>query len=161
MKFVAEAAGRVDLVVGEKSSLSRAKVKTLFEDGAVKVNGRRVKKGVTVAAGDTIEVEISEAVASGDTGAVADDSLPLTVLHEDDALVFIAKPAGMPTQPLAAGEKGTLANALIARYPEMAKVGDDPREAGLCHRLERARPGRSCARRSPTAGRSRSTTSRW
>jgi 23S rRNA pseudouridine1911/1915/1917 synthase len=48
----------------------------------------------------------------------------------------VDKPAGVPCQPLSSGETGTVANALVARYPEMATVGDDPREAGLCHRLD-------------------------
>ncbi|MFT3709523.1 MAG: RluA family pseudouridine synthase [Archangium sp.] len=151
MKFVSDAAGRIDVIVGEKSSLSRAKVKALFEDGAVKVNGRRVKKGVTVNAGDTIEVEIPQAVASGDVSAVADASVALTVLHEDASLVFVSKPAGIPTQPLAAGELGTVANGLIARYPEMAKIGDDPREAGLCHRLDKETSGVMVAARTREA----------
>ncbi|MBL8915060.1 MAG: RluA family pseudouridine synthase [Archangium sp.] len=141
IRFTVEAAGRVDVIVGDKSSLSRAKVKALFEDGAVKVNGRRVKKGVSVAAGDTIEVEIPSAVASGELGAVADSSVVLKVLHEDASLVFVEKPAGLNSQPLAPGEKGTVANGLIARFPEMAAVADDPREAGLCHRLDKETSG--------------------
>lgn len=125
---------RIDLVVGEALGLSRARVKALFEDGAVRLNHRKAKKGVSVAAGDVLEVEVPE--AQGSTAAVADTAFDLRVLHEDDALVFVDKPAGSPTQPLQPGELGTVANALIARYPEMASVGDDPREAGLCHRLD-------------------------
>lgn len=140
MKFVVEdASGRIDVLVGDKCSLSRAKVKALFEDGAVKVNGRRVKKGVAIKLGDTVEVELP--AAQGDASAVADESVALQVLHEDAALVFVAKPAQVPSQPLATGERGTVANALIARYPEMANVGDDPREAGLCHRLDKETSG--------------------
>lgn len=131
----AQAGSRIDLFVGEVCQLSRAKVKALFEDGQVRLNGKRAKKGVSVAAGDVIEVELPEPTAAGE-GATADASLALTVLHEDEHLVFVAKPAGMPTQPLKAGELGTVANALIARFPQMANVGDDPREAGLCHRLD-------------------------
>lgn len=133
---VDEAAGgkRIDLVVGDALSLSRAKVKALFEDGLVKLNGKRAKKGVMVAPGDSLEVDVPEVVA--ETGAVADAALELRTLHVDDALVFIDKPAGMPTQPLKPGEIGTVANALIAKFPEMAGIGDDAREAGLCHRLD-------------------------
>lgn len=142
MKFVVEdASGRIDVLVGDKCSLSRAKVKALFEDGAVKVNGRRVKKGVAIKVGDTVEVELPAAVAAGELAAVADASVVLKVLHEDASLVFVEKPAGLPSQPLAAGEKGTVANGLIALYPEMAKVADDPREAGLCHRLDKETSG--------------------
>ncbi len=128
----ASAGKRLDLFVGEKLSLSRAKLKALFDADVVRVDGRRSKKGHSVAAGQVVSVELSDAPA----GAVADGSLPLTILREDDALVFVDKPSGVPVHPLAPGETGTIANALLARYPEMAGVGGDAREAGLCHRLD-------------------------
>lgn len=130
----AGAGKRIDLFVGDALSLSRAKVKVLFEDGAVRLNGRRAKKGVMVAMGDALDVDVPE--AASEPGAVADSALELNVLHVDDALVFVDKAAGVPSQPLKPGEGGTVANALIAKFPEMAGIGDDPREAGLCHRLD-------------------------
>ncbi len=148
---VDEASGgkRIDLFVGDALSLSRAKVKALFEDGAVKLNGKRAKKGVMVAPGDSLEVEVPEVPA--ETGAVADAALELRTLHVDDALVFIDKPAGVPTQPLKPGETGTVANALIAKFPEMTGIGDDAREAGLCHRLDVETSGVLLAARSRSA----------
>lgn len=130
----AAAGKRVDLFVGDALALSRARVKALFEAEAVRVNGRKVKKGQAVARGDRVEVELPEGPSS--PAAVPDAALPLQVLSADDALVFVDKPAGTPSQPLQPGEQGTIANALVARFPEMATVGDDPREAGLCHRLD-------------------------
>jgi 23S rRNA pseudouridine1911/1915/1917 synthase len=128
----AEAGERIDRFVGTRLKVSRSKLKALFEDDAVRVNGRRVKKGDEVAAGATVTVEHDDSP----TDAQADTTIALNVLWEDDTLAFVDKPAGMPCQPLEAKETGTVANALIARYPQMAKVGDDPREAGLCHRLD-------------------------
>ncbi len=125
---------RIDLVVGEALGLSRARVKALFEDGLVRINHKKAKKGLMVAAGDALEIDVPEAQAS--TAATADDTLAVGILHEDEALVFVDKPAGVPSQPLQPGEQGTVANALISKYPEMSSVGDDPREAGLCHRLD-------------------------
>ncbi|MDP3156492.1 MAG: RluA family pseudouridine synthase [Archangium sp.] len=125
---------RIDLVVGEALGLSRARVKALFEDGLVRINHKKAKKGLMVAAGDALEIDVPEAQAS--TAATADANLVVGILHEDEALVFVDKPAGVPSQPLQPGEQGTVANALISKYPEMSSVGDDPREAGLCHRLD-------------------------
>lgn len=135
LKVDATSAGkRIDLFVGDALELSRSRVKSLFENGLVRVNHRKAKKGQTVAEGDELEVELPE--ASGSAEAVADAGLALTVLHADEALAFVDKPAGVPSQPLQPGELGTVANALIAKFPEMNKVGDDVREAGLCHRLD-------------------------
>jgi len=46
------------------------------------------------------------------------------------------KPAGVATHPLRAGERGTLANAVAAEYPECAEASIDPREGGAVHRLD-------------------------
>ena len=77
--------------------------------------------------------------------------MALTVLYEDEALIFVDKPARVPSHPLQPGETGTVANALVARYPELAAVGDDPREAGLCHRLDVETSGVLLAARTPEA----------
>jgi len=54
----------------------------------------------------------------------------------DDARVVVAKPPGMPSQPLAAGERGTAAGGVVARYPECGAASPDPRDGGLVHRLD-------------------------
>jgi len=61
------------------------------------------------------------------------------------------KPAGIPSQPLRAGELGTAANFLAARYPECAAIGDDPRDGGLVHRLDIGTSGVLIAARTPDA----------
>lgn len=129
----AKAGQRVDLFVGEALGLSRAKLKRLFESGDVLVNGRPAKKGLLVTEGQRISVTVEE---EAPRDAVADEAFPLTVLHEDAQLVFVDKPAGRPSHPLRPGETGTVANALVARYPECAQASEDPREGGLCHRLD-------------------------
>lgn len=121
----------VELAAGK---LSRAKVKRAIEAGEVRVNGRRRPKGAVVAKGDRITLE-GEA-ADADEAAIADPSAPLTVKLESKAVVVADKPAGQPTAPLRPGEQGTLANALLARYPELAGVGYSAREPGLLHRLD-------------------------
>jgi 23S rRNA pseudouridine1911/1915/1917 synthase len=127
-----KAGQRVDLFVGEALGLSRAKLKRLFEEGAVRVDGRPAKKGLLVVAGQRITVKWEEESRE----AVPDEGFPLRVLHEDAALVAVDKPAGRPSHPLRPGETGTVANALVARYPECAQASEDPREGGLCHRLD-------------------------
>lgn len=127
-----KAGQRLDLFVGEALGLSRARLKRLFEEGHVRVGGRPAKKGQLVAAGQSVTAEVEDEVRE----AVADTALPLAVLHEDAQLVFVDKPAGQPSHPLRPGETGTVANALVARYPECAQASADPREGGLCHRLD-------------------------
>ncbi len=114
--------------------LSRAKVKRAIEAGEVLVNGRHLSKGGLVAAGDVITLG-GDAAAPSDV-AVAEPGAPLVVRFESASVVVADKPAGQPTAPLRPGEKGTLANALLGRYPELGGVGYSPREPGLVHRLD-------------------------
>ncbi len=127
-----EAGKRLDLFVGEALGLSRARLKRLFEEGAVQVGGRPARKGQLVRAGDRVEVAFEEEAR----GAVADAQMELRILRAEGPLVFVDKPAGVPSHPLRPGETGTVANALVARFPECAAASEDPREGGLCHRLD-------------------------
>lgn len=117
---------------GELGLGSRARAQALIEAGAVRVNGRPAKAGQRLAPGDTVAV----AESASDLAARPDPQAPLEVCHEDRWLVVVNKPAGMPSHPLQAGERGTLASALLARYPEMRDVGYSPREPGILHRLD-------------------------
>lgn len=148
--FAAETAdvgARVDLVVARKLALPRAKVKALFEGGHVRVGNKKAKKGQVLEAGQTVWVDVSE----DGPPLVPTPDAPLVVLFADDALVFVDKPARVPCHPLEPSEVGTVANALVARYPEVATAGDDPREGGLCHRLDIETSGVLLAARSPEA----------
>lgn len=62
--------------------------------------------------------------------------ISIKVIYEDEALAIVDKAAHMPVHPLKPHENDTLANGLVAKWPELTKVGEDPREAGLVHRLD-------------------------
>jgi 23S rRNA pseudouridine1911/1915/1917 synthase len=64
----------------------------------------------------------------------------LEVLHEDRDVVVVDKPPGLTAHPAAGQPDGTLANALLAHYPEMEGVGG-PRRAGIVHRLDKGTSG--------------------
>ncbi len=122
------------------SGLSVARVKRAIEGGHVRVDGRRRAKGAPVAAGETITIVLEE-VPSPDAPAVADPDAPLVVRFESESVLVADKPAGQPTAPLRAGERGTLVNALLGRFPDLAGVGYGPREPGVLHRLDTGTSG--------------------
>jgi 23S rRNA pseudouridine1911/1915/1917 synthase len=138
--FRVDAPGRADRLVGAKlPGRSRQALARAFDAGLVRVNGRRARKGQELVAGDWVEV--GAVPTADDLRPRPQPELALAVLYSDDALVALDKPAGVPSHPLAAGELGTLANALVARFPECAAAGADPREAGLAHRLDAGTSG--------------------
>jgi 23S rRNA pseudouridine1911/1915/1917 synthase len=112
--------------------LSRAALAEFIGLGAVRVNGKRASKGLMLRQGDRVAIQDQARSAH----MAADAELPLRILYEDRWLVAVDKPARVPSHPLRIGEQGTVATALLARYPEMAGVGHRPLEAGLLHRLD-------------------------
>lgn len=136
MKLTIDVADRVDKALARFfPEAGRRQLASLFDDGAVKVNGKRARKGDRVVVGDTVELA-REPVHGDALRPAPDPDVPLTVLVERSELIVVAKPAGIPSQPLRAGELGTIANAVAFRYPECVAIGDDPRDGGLVHRLD-------------------------
>ncbi|HVW24217.1 MAG TPA: RluA family pseudouridine synthase [Polyangiaceae bacterium] len=140
-----EAGRRVDKLVAEHGkSGGRRKVAELFERGAVRVGGHVVKKGAVAREGDSVSVHLSDAIRP-------EPDAPLVVRLETRDVVVVDKPASQPTAPARDGDVGTLAGALLGRYPEMASVGYRAREPGLLHRLDTETSGLVIAARSPEA----------
>ncbi len=130
--------GRLDRLVARRfPDASRRKVVALIDDGAVRVDGHRGKKGERVRVGATVVVTAAP-VDDAALRVTADDDAAarLTMLHVDATRVVVAKPPGMPSQPLTAGERGTAAGGIVARFPECADAARDPRDGGLVHRLD-------------------------
>ncbi|HKQ69959.1 MAG TPA: RluA family pseudouridine synthase [Polyangiaceae bacterium] len=128
--------------------LGRKGARRLFDDGKIRINGRRTSKGDVAREGDEIVVDLVE--TSG-PNAVPEPGAELVVRLERAEVVVVEKPAGQATAPIRDGEVGTLANALVGRYPEMAPIGHSPREPGLVHRLDTDTSGLVVAARTADA----------
>jgi 23S rRNA pseudouridine1911/1915/1917 synthase len=116
---------------------SRRAAAEMVARGDVRINGRRASKGTLVSARDRVEVARAHRI----TRIEPDPEAALSVLYEDDEVLVVHKPGGMACHPLRAGERGTLMNAVVARYPETADAGEMAREGGLVHRLDNGTSG--------------------
>jgi 23S rRNA pseudouridine1911/1915/1917 synthase len=125
---------RLDRAIAELFELSTNAARRLCESNRVRVDKKRAKKGDRVRAGQTIDVE-------GGGRWLVPSPIEIAVLHEDDDALIVDKPAGVSSHPLVPGEGGTVVDALVARYPEIADASDDPREGGLLHRLDTGTSG--------------------
>jgi 23S rRNA pseudouridine1911/1915/1917 synthase len=127
------------LIVAEVGDdLSRAQIQTLIKDGRVMVNGEQVKPGVKLKGGERISVTIP---AREETETVKPEAIPLTVLYDDNDIAVIDKPAGMTIHPGVGNETGTLVSAMLARWPEIAKMNTNEKRAGIVHRLDKDTSG--------------------
>ena len=114
--------------------LDRTTVQELIENGHVALNRKPAKKGVRLAAGDVLDCR--DVPEPADLRLRPNPDLPLRIAYEDDHVLALDKPAGMPTHPLRFAETDTLANALVARFPALAEIGDDRLFPALLHRLD-------------------------
>jgi 23S rRNA pseudouridine1911/1915/1917 synthase len=131
---------RLDKALAELlPDLSRARVRRAIDLGAVRLNGKRLPKGATVAKGDQLRIDVGQVA---EVPAAATPDAPLRVLFEAHDVVVVDKPAGQPTAPLRPGETGTLVNAVLGRYSELVPatvdsfIGHSAREPGIVHRLD-------------------------
>ncbi len=116
---------------------SRRDAREMVARGAVLLNGRHGIKGAIVNPGDNVEVEAPSILAAIEPDA----DVHLEILFEDPALIVVNKPGGVPCHPLRPGERGPLMNAVVARFPEIADIGEKPLEGGLIHRLDNGTSG--------------------
>ena len=118
--------------------LSRSRLKSLILAGHIGSGGATITDpSYRVKPGENFEISIPEPVPAQPRG----QDIPLTVIHEDDALIVIDKPAGMVVHPAAGNPDGTLVNALIHHCGAgLSGIGGVARP-GIVHRLDKDTSG--------------------
>ena len=129
---------RLDEVVAELAGTSRAQAARWASDGLVEVDGRPRPKSYRLRGGERLAWTPPPAPPAGDP--VAEDR-PLTVRHEDDHLLVVAKPPGLVVHPGPGHPTGTLVNALLGRPGTSLSTGGDTGRPGIVHRLDKDTSG--------------------
>lgn len=133
---------RLDQALAElPTGVSRAEAQRLIRQGSCQLGGSPARASLRVAAGMQVRLEIAEP-----QGTVAPERAPLTVLHEDGAVIVVNKPPGMAAHPARGTPAGTLLNALAGH------LGQGVRPT-LVHRLDRDTSGALLAAKSVAAHR--------
>ncbi len=128
----AEAGLRLDeLVTRHLPGRTKGEVVRAIEYRNILLNGRVARKGVKVSAGNTVCIKDMAA-----NMVYPNADIHLSYIYEDEYLLAVNKPAGMPSYPNRPHERETLANGLVAAYPSQASIGDTPLAAGVLHRLD-------------------------
>jgi 23S rRNA pseudouridine1911/1915/1917 synthase len=124
---------------------SRSYLAQLVEDGAVTLGGRVVRKSAhRVRAGEQGRIELRPTPQSQ---SFLPEPMDVPVVHEDDHVLVVDKPAGWVVHPAPGHWRGTLLNGLLARDPRAAQL---PR-AGIVHRLDKDTSGLMVVARSREA----------
>jgi 23S rRNA pseudouridine1911/1915/1917 synthase len=123
---------------------SRSRLQAWIKSGYVTVDNLLPRQRDVVQGGETIrisaEFESSERVWSR-------EAIPLDILHTDNHIIILNKPAGLVVHPGAGNPEHTLLNALLYRFPDLEQI---PR-AGIVQRLDKDTSGLMIIARSLTA----------
>jgi 23S rRNA pseudouridine1911/1915/1917 synthase len=133
-----DAAGRrLDVFLAEQlPTFSRAALQRAIEAGQVLVDDAESKPSLKLRSGNVVAVVQLDVPREG---PIPQD-IPLEILHEDDSIVVVNKPAGMIVHPAKGHWDGTLAGALAHHFGAMSQRGG-PTRPGIVHRLDRDTSG--------------------
>ncbi len=142
---------RLDRIVALVGDVSRGDATRTIEAGGVTVDGHAAPSGkVRLVEGQTVTVDPARFPVVALPGP--DSSVEFGVVHVDDHVIVVDKPPGLVVHPGAGNLSGTLANGLLARFPDVEDVGERMRP-GIVHRLDAGSSGLLVVARTHAAAR--------
>jgi 23S rRNA pseudouridine1911/1915/1917 synthase len=143
---------RLDVFVSSAlgPAFTRSQVARMIKAGLVTVNGAPARAAGAVHRGDRVEVAEPP---PPEPHAPSADAPAIEVLHVDDDIVVVNKPAGMTVHPAPGHPDATLVDALLARFPDLATMAeaDGVLRPGIVHRLDKETSGVMVVARNPFA----------
>ena len=113
---------------------SRSRLARLIEEGRVLVDGARAAGKLKLKSGESVEVALVPRV---EASAFAAEAIALEMVHEDEDVLVVNKPAGLVVHPGSGNWAGTMLNALLHHAPGLEKLA----RAGIVHRLDKDTSG--------------------
>ena len=140
---------RLDRVLCLVWDMPRSEATGIISAGGVRLDGRpESTRARRVVAGQDLEVDLPArtppVAMAGEPGG------DLALVHVDDDVIVVDKPPGLVVHPGAGRPTGTLVQALLGRFPDMAGTGS-PDRPGIVHRLDKGTSGLLMVARSPLA----------
>jgi 23S rRNA pseudouridine1911/1915/1917 synthase len=124
--------------VPDDAALSRSRLARLIAEGAVSVNGA-VVTDTRAPVGEGAEIAIT--VQEAEDSHIAPEEIALSIVHEDDDLLVVDKPAGMVVHPAPGSPSGTLVNALLHHFGGALSGVGGVRRPGIVHRIDKETSG--------------------
>ncbi|GJL61443.1 MAG: pseudouridine synthase [Nitrospirales bacterium] len=126
---------RLDMfLVYRQPEISRSRLQRLIEEGRIRVNTHIVKPSQKIKPGDRITMDQPQASDLRIMGR----TIALDILHEDEALIVVNKPAGIVMHPTSGNWSGTLLNGLLSHFQA---TNQEPLTPGIVHRLDKDTSG--------------------
>ncbi len=129
-------AARLDKYLTENMEMSRSRIKNAITAGDVLVNGKSVKPGDKVRAGDVISAQFHDAQPA----AIEAEDIPIDILYQDADIAVVNKAQGMVVHPAPGNYTGTLVNALMFHLKDLSGINGEIRP-GIVHRIDKDTSG--------------------
>ncbi len=118
-------------------NISRTRIRRLIELGRIRLNAVMAKPSHIVKPGDHITMDTPQPQPLTREGK----EVPLEILHEDDQLLVINKPAGIVVHPTSGNWSGTLLNAILAHLQPGQDKSKNHSKVRFVHRLDKSTSG--------------------
>ncbi|MDD5341665.1 MAG: RluA family pseudouridine synthase [Patescibacteria group bacterium] len=129
---------RLDKFLVAELKISRSKIQKLIKDGKITLNGGKVTPHFFLRANDKVQINAKDIKIENISKELKPNKkVKYKIVFEDDNVMVIEKPAGLLVHPTDKAENNTLVNGLIAYYPKLKKIGEDPVRPGIVHRLDK------------------------
>jgi 23S rRNA pseudouridine1911/1915/1917 synthase len=115
---------------------SRSRIRRWLDEGRVAVDAAEAKPSLLLKPGWRVRLDLPAPVPS----TLTPEAIPIHVLHEDEEILVLNKPAGLTVHPGAGRREGTLAHGLLHHAPGRVWPGP-PERPGIVHRLDRLTSG--------------------
>jgi len=116
---------------------SRTRIKKMIDDGHATIDGKLARSSSIILQGQNVTLTINDTYPSP---SLVPYEIKLNVIFEDENIIVINKPSGLTVHPSPSNTTKTLANAIIANYPEIKFPGNKFRP-GIIHRLDKNTSG--------------------
>jgi 23S rRNA pseudouridine1911/1915/1917 synthase len=135
----AESGARVDRMLADRlPGLSRSRLKKLIESGNLGLGGETINEpSYRVKPGQRLILTVPPAQEAEPQA----QAMALRILHEDESLIVVEKPAGLVVHPAPGNPDRTLVNALIAHCGDSLRGIGGVRRPGIVHRLDKDTSG--------------------
>ena len=133
---ISEAGLRIDTFLAGKTGITRSQIQKLMAGGHILLNNKNINQKYRLKSKDLISLSIPDKEPEG----LIPEPIPINILHKDEHLVVVDKPAGLVIYPAAGHVRGTLMNAVSYQCKKLSTVGG-PLRPGVVHRLDKDTSG--------------------
>jgi 23S rRNA pseudouridine1911/1915/1917 synthase len=145
LNFTADTTERLDKFLAVATGKSRSRVQKAIKDGLVKVDGEIVSEP-----DHHVEADNKISLPEFREFELVPSDRKLKIVYEDNDLAVIDKEAGLVVHPGAGNKEDTMAQSLLAHFPQIKHVGEKLRP-GIVHRLDEDTSGLMVVAKTPAA----------